>query len=80
LYQYSSDMFGLDAFGPLLDPAQHVDLVEDGVLSPGELARASVAYSQWLRDPRSFVMMVGFAVTAIRRSDDWPTIGIGPLG
>lgn len=80
LYQYSSDMFGLDAFGPLLDPAQHVDLVEDGVLSPGELARASVAYSQWLRDPRSFVMMVGFAVTAIRRSDDWPMIGIGPLG
>ena len=79
LYQYSSEAFGLDAFGPLLDPAQHVDLVEDGVISPDELARASVAYSQWLRDPGSFVMMVGFAVTAIRRSDDWPMIGIGPL-
>lgn len=70
LYQYSSEAFNLDAFGPLLDPAQHIDLVEDGVISPGELASASVAYSRWLENPESFVMMVGFAVTAVKRSDD----------
>lgn len=70
LYHYSSDDVGVEEFGPLLDPEQHIDLVEDGIITPEELARATVAYGRWLKDPRSYVMMVGFAVTAIKRSVD----------
>ena len=31
-----------------------------------ELAQAGAAYRRWLADPASFVMMVGFATTAVK--------------
>lgn len=68
LYHYSSEEFGLSSFGPLLDPQQHVDLVEDGVITPAELAGAVSAYMRWISDPVSYVMMVGFASTAVKPS------------
>lgn len=66
LYHYSSDDVPLAEFGPLLDPEQYVDLVEDGVLSPMDVARAAAAYRRWLADPDSYLMMVGFALTGVR--------------
>ncbi|MBT3249059.1 MAG: methyltransferase domain-containing protein [Actinobacteria bacterium] len=70
LYHYSSDDNGLDAFDPLLDPSQYLDLVGDGVLAPAELASATAAYRKWKQDPESWVMLVGFAASGIKQSDD----------
>ena len=68
LYNYSSDEFPLSDFGPLLDPDQYIALVEDGIIDVIELAQAGVAYRRWLSDPSSFVMMVGFAASAAKKS------------
>jgi ubiquinone/menaquinone biosynthesis C-methylase UbiE len=66
LYNYSSDDFPLADFGPLLDPEQYIALVDDGIVDVMELAQAGAAYRRWLADPASFVMMVGFATTAVK--------------
>lgn len=66
LYNYSSDDFPLTDFGPLLDPEQYIALVDDGLVDVMELAQAGAAYRRWLADPASFVMMVGFATTAVK--------------
>jgi ubiquinone/menaquinone biosynthesis C-methylase UbiE len=68
LYHYSSDEFPLSDFGPLLDPEQHIAEVEDGLIDMIELAKAGVAYRRWLSDPSSFVMLVGFAASATKKT------------
>jgi SAM-dependent methyltransferase len=60
LYGYHSDALGLDAFAPILDPAQSLTpFVEDGTITPGEFGLALEAYRRFRADPDAFVLLVG---------------------
>ncbi|WP_116998268.1 class I SAM-dependent methyltransferase [Desertimonas flava] len=65
VYSYDSDEFGVDAFGPLLDPVQLMPHVDAGTLSPAELADAVRRFRAWLARPDAYALLVGFAATGI---------------
>jgi SAM-dependent methyltransferase len=65
LYSYDSDEVGIDALRPLLDPVQLMPLVEDGIVSPAELAAAVHRFRGWCARPDAYALLVGFAATGV---------------
>lgn len=63
VYTYSSLELGLDAFDVHLDPAQLAPAVEDGTITPAELATAADAYRRFRADPNAFVLLAGLVVS-----------------
>ena len=63
LFAYHSDELGLDAFAPLLDPANLLPLVESGVVAMIDYARAGYSYERFRADPAAFVLLAGLVVS-----------------
>ncbi len=63
LFAYHSDELGLDAFAPLIDPSGLQALVEAGVISTFDYARAVHGYERFRADPDAFVLLVGLLVS-----------------
>jgi ubiquinone/menaquinone biosynthesis C-methylase UbiE len=62
-FAYHSDELGLDAFAPLLDPAQLLPDVENGTVGLVDYARAVHAYERFRADPEAFVLLLGLVVS-----------------
>jgi len=65
LYSYDSDELGIDAFRALLDPMQLMPHVEEGTLTPAELADAVRRFRTWCARPDAYALLVGFAATGV---------------
>jgi SAM-dependent methyltransferase len=64
VFAYDSDDAGLAFFAAQLDPDQFVPLLDDGLLSLTEYARARSLYERFLASPDAFVLAVGFIAYA----------------
>jgi SAM-dependent methyltransferase len=64
VFAYHSDDAGLEAFAPQLYPGQFLPLVEGGLMTVEEYARACVATQRFFASSAPFLLMVGFIARA----------------
>jgi SAM-dependent methyltransferase len=64
VFAWHSDDLGVDLFAAQLDPDQFLPLVEDGLLTFDEYARAKALYHQFRESPVAFVLSIGFIAFA----------------
>jgi SAM-dependent methyltransferase len=64
VFACSSDDVGLDRFTQLLDPDQFLPLLENGLLSLAEYARAKALYQRFRESADAFVLSIGFIAYA----------------
>lgn len=62
-FVYHSDAEGLDPFLPQLDPDRLLPLLEQGVLTPGEMETVASAHRRFLASPDAYVLMVGLVAS-----------------
>jgi ubiquinone/menaquinone biosynthesis C-methylase UbiE len=55
-----SDDVGIDAFATQIEPDQFIPLLEDGLLTVADYARAKALYKRFRQSPGSFVLAIGF--------------------
>lgn len=75
VYAYSSYEHGLDAFDAHLHPSQYEAALEDGTITPAELAVLVGAYERFRTDPDAYVVLCGLVVSARLPSRNSPTAG-----
>ncbi len=75
VYAYDTDEHGIDAIAPLLDPIQLMPMVEEGIVTPAELADAIRRFRRWCQRPDAFALLLGVAASAVTPGGDAAATG-----